>query len=178
MQPLLRRMVGRATSERRGRLFLKYVAVLIVVCTALFAFVLFEIWISYQQRKTSIIRVEQEQAELAATKISQFVKEIEVQLGWTASRPWTTPGSDQQQLNLWRLLLRQVPAITDAALLDAAGREQFRVSRQGLDQVGSGIDFSTDPKFVDNRAPCLLQPGLFSFRVRTIYDTRAGARRC
>jgi two-component system, NtrC family, sensor kinase len=148
--PLLRRMIVRATAERvRGRLFLKYLAVLIVVCTALFAFVIFEIWISYQQRKTSIIRIEQEQAELAATKISQFVKEIEVQLGWTVNRPWTTPGSDQQQLNLWRLLLRQVPAITDAALLDGAGREQLRVSRQGLDQVGSGSDFSTDPRFVE-----------------------------
>jgi two-component system, NtrC family, sensor kinase len=150
MRPLLRRMIGSATSESvRGRLFFKYVAVLMIVCTALFAFVVFEIWISYQQLKRSIIRIEQEQAQLAAAKINQFVKEIEVQLGWTTNRPWTTPTSDQQQLNLWRLLLRQVPAITDAALLDATGREQIRVSRQGLDQVGSDSDFSTDPKFVE-----------------------------
>ena len=47
------------------------------------------------------------------------------------------------------MVLRQVPAITDLALLDGTGREQLRVSRLSLDEVGSQLDFSNDPKFVE-----------------------------
>ena len=42
-------------------------------------------------------------------------------------------------------LLRQVPAVTEISLLDAAGREQLRVSRLAMDVVGSQADFSGDP---------------------------------
>ena len=118
------------------------------VCTVLFANVAFEFWDFYKERKTSILRIEQEQAEQAAVKIYELLNKIEVQLSWTTRRPWTAPESGQQRLELWRLLLRQVPAITDAALLDSAGREELGVSRIGLDRIGSGGDFSKDPKFV------------------------------
>jgi hypothetical protein len=43
--------------------------------------------------------------------------------------------------------LRQVPAITELAQIDAAGHEQLKVSRLTMDVVGSGIDESQKPKF-------------------------------
>jgi two-component system, NtrC family, sensor kinase len=142
-------MIGTVARKIRDRLFFKYVAVLMIVCVALLASTVFEIWVFYQERKISISRIEREQAELAAAKIGQFLKEIEAELTWTTNSPWTTLTSDQQRFNLWRLLLHQVPAITDVELLDAAGHEQLRVSRNDLDQVGSDRDFSADPKFVE-----------------------------
>ena len=147
---MLNRIAGGAIQQRvRGRLFHKYVAVLIIVCTVISAFVVFEIWAFYQDRKTSIVRIEQEQAGLAAANISDFVTEIEDQLRWTTHRPWTSPAFDQQRLELWRLLLHEVPAITDAALLTSAGLEELRVSRHSLDKIGGGADFSKDPKFIE-----------------------------
>src|SRR5215470_4658705 len=42
-------------------------------------------------------------------------------------------------------LLHQVPAITEFAQLDSAGKEQLRISRVAEDVVGSQTDFSEDP---------------------------------
>src|SRR5262249_39551064 len=53
---------------------------------------------------------------------------------------------EQRRIDDFRLL-RQVPAITEISQLDARGREQLRVSRLAMDVVGSGTDFSGDPKF-------------------------------
>src|SRR5690606_18605933 len=44
-------------------------------------------------------------------------------------------------------LLRQVPAITELAQLNSAGKEQLRVSRLAMDVVGSQKDFSKEPVF-------------------------------
>ena len=133
----------------RGRLFLKYVALFVaVVCLALFANGLFEIWFSYQEHKTVLIRIQREQAEAAAAKIGQFVKEIEGQLGWTVQLPWSASTLEQRRFDALRLL-RQVPAITELSQLDATGKEQLRVSRLAMDVVGSGLDFSKDPKFTE-----------------------------
>jgi signal transduction histidine kinase/CheY-like chemotaxis protein len=46
-------------------------------------------------------------------------------------------------------LLRQVPAITELAQLDATGKERLRVSRLAMDVVASGADLSNDPKFTE-----------------------------
>jgi two-component system, NtrC family, sensor kinase len=151
VRALLNRVTGRAWKVR-GRLFLKYVAALVVICLALIVYVEVEIWGFYQDRKKSIIRIEQEQAKLAAKEIGDFVYQIETQLAWTTYSPWGAAASVQQRIELWRLLLRQVPAITEVALLDSEGREELRVSRLGLDVVGSGTDFSKDPKFVETVA--------------------------
>ncbi len=48
--------------------------------------------------------------------------------------------------------LRQVPAITELSQLDATGHEQLRVSRLAMDVIGSGIDYSNDPKFTEAMA--------------------------
>jgi signal transduction histidine kinase len=141
--------VPAAPRRMRGRLFRKYVALFVgVVCVALLANGLFEIWFSYQEHKTSLIRIQEEQAEAAAAKIGQFIKEIESQVGWTTQLPWSVGTLEQRRFDALRLL-RQVPAVTELAFLDAAGVEQLRVSRLAMDVVGSHLDMSAEPKFTD-----------------------------
>ena len=136
-------------SPLRGRLFRKYVALfLAVVCVALVTNGLSEIWFSYQEHKSSLIRIQREQAESAAAKIGQFIKEIESQVGWTTQLPWSAGTIDQRRFDGLRLL-RQVPAITELSQLDSSGREQLRVSRLAMDVVASQADFSKDPKFTE-----------------------------
>jgi two-component system NtrC family sensor kinase len=137
----------------RRRLRPKFVAVLtIVVCVALISTAAFEVLFSYQDRKASLIRIQHEQAESAAGKIAEFMKSIEDQLSWTTHAPWAATAPNRQSLDLWRMMLRQVPAITDLALLDGTGHEQLRVSRLSLDEIGSQLDFSKDPKFLETEA--------------------------
>ena len=131
----------------RSRLFIKYVALLVaVVVLALLANGVFEIWFSYQEHKASLIGIQREQAEGAASKIEQFITEINSQVGWTTQLPWSDSTLDQRRFDALRLL-RQVPAITELAQIDASGHEQLRVSRLTMDVVGSGIDYSTKPEF-------------------------------
>ena len=133
----------------RINLFLKYVALVVaVVLIALLTNGASEVWFSYQEYKGSLIRIQREQAEAAAAKIGQFIHEIEAQVGWTTQLPWSASTLEQRRFDASRLL-RQVPAITELAQLDATGHEQLRVSRLAMDVVGSGTDYSHDPKFTE-----------------------------
>src|SRR5437870_13922342 len=75
-------------AKTRRRLFTKYVALFVaVVCIALLSNGIFDVFFYYQEHKASLIRIQREQAEAAAAKIGQFIKEIESQLGWTTQLP-------------------------------------------------------------------------------------------
>jgi signal transduction histidine kinase len=133
----------------RSRLFLKYVALFVaVVAVALLSNGIFEVFFYYREHKNSLIRIQHEQAVAAAAKISQFVKEIENQLGWTTQLPWSASSIEQRRFDALRLL-RQVPAITELVQVDAAGKERLRVSRLAMDVIDSGLDLSKDPKFTE-----------------------------
>ena len=133
----------------RSRLFFKYVVLFVaVVSLALLANGAFDIYFSYQEQKSSLIRIEREQAAAAAGKISQFITEIESQIGWTTTLPWSASTLEERRFDALRLL-RQVPAITELTEIDAAGREQLRVSRLAMDVIGSGADFSKEPAFTE-----------------------------
>ena len=136
-------------AKTRRRLFTKYVALFVaVVCIALVSNGVFDVFFYYQEHKASLIRIQREQAEAAAAKIGQFIKEIESQLGWTTQLPWSAGSIEQRRFDALRLL-RQVPAITELAQLDATGKERLRVSRLAMDVVASGADLSNDPKFAE-----------------------------
>src|SRR5437870_10643036 len=135
--------------KTRRRLFTKYVALFVaVVCVALLSNGIFDVFFYYQEHKTSLIRIQREQAEAAAAKIGKFIKEIESQPGWTTQLPWSAGSIEQRRFDALRLL-RQVPAITELAQLDATGKERLRVSRLAMDVVASGADLSNDPKFAE-----------------------------
>ncbi|HEX4407615.1 MAG TPA: cache domain-containing protein [Xanthobacteraceae bacterium] len=137
------------TSIVRSRLFIKYVALFVtVVVLALVANGAFEVWFSYQEQKASLINIQREQASAAADKIEEFVTQIESQVGWTTQLPWSDNTLEQRRFDALRLL-RQVPAITELAQIDASGHEQLKVSRLTMDVVGSGTDYSQKPEFKD-----------------------------
>src|SRR5712664_2861737 len=136
-----------SATKIRSRLFTKYVALFVaVVGVALLSNGIFEVFFYYREHKAALIRVQREQAEAAAAKIGQFIKEIESQLGWTTQLPWSASSLENRRFDALRLL-KQVPAITELAQLDSTGKERLRVSRLAMDVVDSGADFSKDPKF-------------------------------
>jgi signal transduction histidine kinase len=138
-----------STTKVRSRLFTKYVALFVaVVGVALLSNGIFEVFFYYREHKASLIRIQHEQAEAAAAKIGQFIKEIESQLGWTTQLPWSAGSIEQRRFDALRLL-RQVPAITELAQVDSTGKERLRVSRLAMDVVDSGLDLSKDPKFTE-----------------------------
>ena len=178
----------------RGRLFRKYVVVLLIlVGGVLLARSLVELYFSYQETKRALVRVEREKAVAAAARIEQFVKEIERQVRGTTQAASDDPAAargggplgfreglgaamaEQRELDFLRLL-RNVPAITEISHLDVSGKEQLRVSRLTLDAIGSQEDFSRAPKFIEARAgQDVLRPRVFPERVRALHDHR-GAR--
>ena len=68
----------------------------------------------------------------------------------------TTASGSGQSEDEWHMdavrLLRQAPAVTEVAHLDANGRERFQMSRQAMDVIDSLSDFSRDPAFVEAMA--------------------------
>jgi signal transduction histidine kinase len=131
----------------QGTLFWKYVLLFVVVMSvALVTNSLVDIWFIYQEHRTVLIRAQKQQATAAAEKISDFLTDIEAQLGWTTHLSWAGASMEQRELDAIRLL-RQVPAITELALWDDNGREQLHVSRQAMDRVGGNVDFSSDERF-------------------------------
>src|SRR6476659_10012022 len=165
--------------KTRRRLFTKYVGLFVaVVCVALLSNGIFDVLFYYHEHKTSLIRIQREQAEAAAAKIGQFVKEIESQLGWTTQLPWSAGSIEQRRFDALRLL-RQVAAITELAQLDASGKERLRVSRLAMDVVGSGTDYSNDPKFTEAMARKVYYGPVYFRRESEPYMTLAiaGTRR-
>jgi signal transduction histidine kinase len=163
----------------RSRLFVKYVALLIaVVVLALVANGAFEVWFSYREHKSALIDTQRLQAQAAADKIEEFVTQIDSQVGWTTQLPWTDGTLDQRRFDALRLL-RQVPAITELAQIDASGHEQLKVSRLTMDVVGSGIDYSGKPEFVQAVANKVYYGPVYFRRESEPYMTiaLAGARR-
>ncbi len=133
-----------ALSKPRGRLFRKYVVLFVtLVSGALVTSGLIEIYFSYQENKTALVRIQREKAEAAASKIEQFIKEIESQIGWTTHSSFVPRAAalDQRRFDYLRLL-RQGPAITEISHLDSSGKEQLRVSRLAMDVAASGADLS------------------------------------
>jgi beta-lactamase regulating signal transducer with metallopeptidase domain len=90
------------------------------------------------------------QAEGIADKLSQFIKEMEIQAGWTTQHQ-SSDSIDQHRFNAIRLL-RQAPSITELLLIDSKGKEYLKVSRLAMDVVGSGTDYSKEAKFTETLA--------------------------
>ncbi|HEV7409870.1 MAG TPA: GAF domain-containing protein [Bradyrhizobium sp.] len=140
---------GRSGTKIRSRLFTKYVALFVaVVAVALLSNGIFEVFFYYREHKAALIRIQHEQAEAAAAKIGQFIKEIESQLGWTTQLPWSAKSIEDRRFDALRLL-KQVPAITELAQVDSTGIERLRVSRLAMDSVSGAVDLSKDPKFTE-----------------------------
>ncbi|KQO56447.1 ATPase [Methylobacterium sp. Leaf86] len=104
------------------------------------------LWLNYEEAKRNAVQVQDEKAQAAAERVNEFISEIENQIGWTTRAEWRRVPLLQQSYDFIRLL-RQAPAITEVSYLDPAGKEQLKVSRLEPDQIGSGMDFSGEPRF-------------------------------
>ncbi len=162
----------------RGRLFRRYVAFLLgAVALALIPNGLLDIWFAYDELRTILVRVQTEQARSAADKIGQFVKEIEGQLSWMTQLPLADKSDDEWRFDAVRLM-RQVPAVTELAHLNANGRERYRMSRQAMDVIGSHADYSRDAIFTEAMANKVYYGPVYFLRESEPYMTLAlrGAR--
>jgi HAMP domain-containing protein len=133
----------------RRRLFTKYLALIVgLISFALVASGLVSLYFAYKENQTQLVALQQEKANAAATRIEQYVRDIEQQLGWTALLHGA-PGGNTNDLRRFEYLklLRQVLAITEVAWIDNDGREQLKVSRLAMDVSGADSNLLNDPKF-------------------------------
>ncbi|MGE5171664.1 MAG: GAF domain-containing protein [Rudaea sp.] len=135
----------------RGRLFRKYlVLILTLVTIALLASGAISIYFTYQETQASLASLQHEKALAAASRIEQYIRQIERQLAYAA-----LPQLDVGNVELRRIeflkLLRQVPEVTDVAQVDGTGRERVAVSRLGMDSIESGKDRSQEAAFREAR---------------------------
>ena len=137
-----------------SRLSRRYAAVLVILVSgALLASGLVELYFSSREHQAALVRLQSEQAAGAASKIDQFIDEIDLQMNWLVQPVLGAGGSIQEQRrNISLRLLRQAPAVTDVAYLDGSGREQLRISRIALNVFGSGADYSRAAKFLEAKA--------------------------
>ena len=70
--------------------------------------------------KGALIRIQRDQAEGAATNISEFIQGIESQVGWTTQLPWSASTIDQRRF----------------------GKKRLPVSRLEMDEPEPGTDYS------------------------------------
>ncbi len=132
---------------------------------------------SYLDDARLLLRVQGEQAKSAASKISQFVKEVEGQLSWATQLPVRTKTADEWRFDAARLF-RQAPPVTEIAQFDAEGRERYRSSRQSMDVIGSMADFSENPAVIQALARKSYYGPVYFLRESEPYMTiaLAGAR--
>jgi signal transduction histidine kinase len=154
----------------RGRLFRKYVIVLLIlVGGVLMASSLVELYFSYRETQRAIVRVARANATAAASRIEQFLREVEDQVRQTSRTASDDPAAgragrgtlgfreglaaaiaEQRELDFLRIL-RSVPAVSELRHLDVSGKEQLRVSRLQPDLVDSQEDRSQSPPFLAAR---------------------------
>ncbi|MFD2183883.1 sensor histidine kinase [Rhodoplanes azumiensis] len=132
----------------RGGLFGKYVGTFVgfAVFVLLVNGVL-EVGFTYRETAATVVKLETEKAETAATRVAQQIAEIERQIAWTTR----ASAGVAQRRNDYVSLLRQVPAIDELMQIDGTGRELLRVSRFSVEAI-AGTDFSRDPRFVQASA--------------------------
>jgi hypothetical protein len=126
-------------TKRRGQLARKYAMVFVVlVGGALLVSGLIELYFSYRESSAALGQIQQEKANGAAARIELFLTDVERQITAVAQTP-ILPGASvmEERRNEYVRLLRRAPAITEAAYLDANGKEQLRVSRLAMNVVGA-----------------------------------------
>ena len=127
---------------RRWRLYPKYATLIIaVVASVLGASSAISLVFSWREIRSHLVALQAEKAQGAATRIEQYILDIEHQLGWT-TLPALDEGSDpfEPRRTEYQKLFRLVPAITEVAWIDPNGREQVRISRVAVNVDGSNDD--------------------------------------
>src|SRR5450755_2686859 len=135
----------------RGRLFRRdLILILSLVMIALLSSRAISIYFTYQETKSALANLQHEKAVSAASRIEQYIHQIEQQLAYAALPQLDANDVESRRIEFLKLL-RQSPEATDISQLDAQGHEQIAVSRLVMDSVGSGKDRSNEPAFRNAR---------------------------
>ena len=139
----------------RRSIYRKYLALIIaLVAGALVVSGAIGIYFSYLETRHSLISLAHEKAASAATRIEQFVKEIENQVAWT-TLPQISEGTDPlepRRFDFVRLVKLAQP-ITEANYIHSDGCLQVKESRLEIARVGECLEnLSRDPRFTGARA--------------------------
>jgi signal transduction histidine kinase len=129
------------------RLFPKYATLIIaLVGGVLLVSGALSLLFSWREIQAHLAALQAEKAQGAATRIEQYILDIEHQLGWTAF-PRLDPAADaiEHRRIEYIKLLRQVPAVTELVWIGSDGRERLRVSRLAMEAVNAGTDLSQEP---------------------------------
>ena len=134
--------------RRTGRLFRKYfILILALVTGALLIPSSISLYFSYRETLSALHGVQQEKAIAAASRIEQYIVQVQSQLRGATFLQAGPNASEQRRLEFLKLL-KQVPDVTDIAFIDSDGCEKVIVSRLAMDAAGDCLrNRSTDPAF-------------------------------
>ena len=152
-----------AINQPRGRLFRKYaVTFAALIAGSLLVSGAIEVYFSYEENKQALVGIQREKAAGAAALVSQFITEIQAQVGWSLHSAFVPgqAGAAQRELDFIRLL-RQVPAVTELSFVDSKGVQQLQVSRLTIDVKRDQIDVASEPKFLVARDSGLYISGVY-----------------
>ncbi|HEY7553675.1 MAG TPA: sensor histidine kinase [Candidatus Binatia bacterium] len=131
IQNLKTEIQNHKAEQKRGRLVRHYFLIsLVLISGGLITSGLVELYFRYRESSAAVVKLQQEITSGAASKIEQFVQEIErTTRGATKNREITEKGlSPEYQFELRRLLV-VAPAITEAMAIDTEGIARVTVSR-------------------------------------------------
>jgi signal transduction histidine kinase len=128
-----------------GKYVLSFVGVVVFVLASSGAI---ETYFIYRETITSLTRTQEEKAIAAARAINQYLPDLERSISW-ATR--ASSNTTEQRLADYKQLLRTTPSIAEVTLLDGAGQETLRVSRDRT-SIGSNSDLSRNPAFLAIKA--------------------------
>jgi hypothetical protein len=135
------------TDTPGSRIFSSAALFMCLAVVTIVAVGLLDAWLSYRHVSTLLINIQRQHADSVAHRIYELVRDIEAQLETLKRSPWDATLIDDWQLSSASLLQR-IPAITEFARIDEAGRERAHISRVALDVIDRNTDFSRNPKFV------------------------------
>ncbi|MGE5096249.1 MAG: ATP-binding protein [Betaproteobacteria bacterium] len=133
-----------AVFRPRRSLFRKYAAIFMaLVAGGLVAEGLVELGFDYEESRQAAAELQRAEARAAAERIGQFLEGIERQVLDVSALPWTSGllGLEERRDEYHRMM-KLVPAITEVSNVAPEGREQLRVSRAALDEIGTGRDLA------------------------------------
>ena len=145
---------GQTRHTPRGGLVRRYALLITALVTLLLAATgVLTLHDTYRENLDHLRALQAQQAQGAAARIEEYLAAIERELGWPALAGMNAGGDPLEVRRIELLkLLRQVPAITEAAWLDDHGLEQLRVSRIRMEETGEGVDRSAEPLFTEAAA--------------------------
>jgi signal transduction histidine kinase/CheY-like chemotaxis protein len=143
--------LARSHAPRRARrgLMRKYVVLFGgLVCALFLATGLVDLYFSLDEQRSTVYRAERQQAVAAGERIKTYLTDINQQIEW-AVPPQGVTGSTAFELREagYERLRKQVVGVVDVRHIDAEGKEQLYISKIRMKMVGSGADFSNDPRF-------------------------------